>query len=439
VHRDVKPSNVLVTPAGFAYLVDFGIARALGTEHTALTGTGQAIGTWAYMAPERFTGAESDHRVDVYALACIRYEVLSGHQPFRGTDLPSAIGPHLHQPPPQARRTRPALPAGLDEVITRGMAKDPAQRYQSAGQLAAAARAALTTPHPHAIQRAPAPPTFVPAPPTYVRRGPREGPGQAPHPVSDWPSLPPPTPAKDQPGLLSAIRDARPDFAGYVAVLLLAACVLVVIERFILGDDGGLDDIDERVVSGSFALSLGLTGTATFFPRFPRLTAPGFMLGYSFIGLFVNAPAPNLETPAESWTELAFESFFGIGLVLAMATVVADTDVWFLRAKSSGPRTTLVVLSGGVVPFAAMFVFSFPTVLIYLVGILILLICARGRFQLGILAGLTTMMAAFFTGALAAYGLASAARLSTIAIALTLATITILVGSRTLSSPLTPM
>lgn len=87
VHRDVKPSNILVTKNDFAYLIDFGIARAAGS--TGLTSTGSTIGTWAYMAPERFGVGEPDPRSDVYALACVLHQCLTGQRPFPAIALNS--------------------------------------------------------------------------------------------------------------------------------------------------------------------------------------------------------------------------------------------------------------------------------------------------------------------------------------------------------------
>ncbi|XVS61852.1 serine/threonine-protein kinase [Actinosynnema sp. CA-299493] len=157
VHRDVKPSNVLITDAGFAYLVDFGIARALDAT-TGLTATGAAIGTLDYMAPERFGDGPTDYRVDVYSLACLLHECLTGSKPFPGTTAASLIGAHLNQPPPSLDAVRPGLPPALDAVIARGMAKNPADRFAGAGELAAAARAAL------AGRALPAPPPVAPRP-----------------------------------------------------------------------------------------------------------------------------------------------------------------------------------------------------------------------------------------------------------------------------------
>ena len=139
VHRDVKPSNVLLTGTGeeFAYLVDFG---------SAVPEAG------AFTAPELFAGAGHDGRTDVYALACVLHKLLTGHRPFEADGFAAIRYAHLNVAPP-----RPSLhagvPAGLDAVVARGMAKDPQDRFARAGELAAAALAVLT-------------PTLVPSRPT---------------------------------------------------------------------------------------------------------------------------------------------------------------------------------------------------------------------------------------------------------------------------------
>ncbi|MEA5366526.1 serine/threonine-protein kinase [Amycolatopsis sp., V23-08] len=142
IHRDVKPSNILLTPSGFAYLVDFGIARSQEAA-TGLTGTGAAIGTLDYMAPERFTGARPDQRVDVYALACVLHQCLTATKPFAATTAASLLNAHLNQPPPRPSLLRPGTPTALDGVVARGMAKSPDDRYPTAAALAAGALAAL--------------------------------------------------------------------------------------------------------------------------------------------------------------------------------------------------------------------------------------------------------------------------------------------------------
>lgn len=142
MHRDVKPENILVTRDDFAYLVDFGIANAATDE--SLTELGTAVGTYAYMAPERFAAGEVTHRADVYALTCVLHECLTGAQPFQGDSVSVVITAHLNQPAPRPSSLRQGIPAGLDEVIARGMAKRPEDRYASAGELADAATDALT-------------------------------------------------------------------------------------------------------------------------------------------------------------------------------------------------------------------------------------------------------------------------------------------------------
>ncbi len=143
-HRDVKPENILVTRDDFVYLVDFGIAHAAGD--SSLTRTGTAVGTYNYMAPERFSGDEVTYRADIYSLACVLGECLIGSPPYRADSIERLIASHLMEPPPRPSQVRPGLvPVALDQVIARGMAKNPRDRYSSAGDLAHAAHDALTT------------------------------------------------------------------------------------------------------------------------------------------------------------------------------------------------------------------------------------------------------------------------------------------------------
>ncbi len=142
MHRDVKPENILITRDDFAYLVDFGIANAASEEK--LTELGTAVGTYAYMAPERFTHDVVTYRADIYSLACVLHECLTGSQPFRADSVSVVITSHLMDPIPRPSLMRPGIPAAFDEVIARGMAKKPEDRYASAGDLAAAANHALT-------------------------------------------------------------------------------------------------------------------------------------------------------------------------------------------------------------------------------------------------------------------------------------------------------
>ncbi len=147
-HRDVKPENILVTDNDFAYLVDFGIARA--ATDPGLTQSGTAVGTYNYMAPERFTGDQVTYRADIYALACVLSECLTGAPPYRANTVERLVAAHLLAPAPRPSLERPGrIPPVLDQVIARGMAKNPLDRFCTAGDLAAAAHGALSAPEQH--------------------------------------------------------------------------------------------------------------------------------------------------------------------------------------------------------------------------------------------------------------------------------------------------
>lgn len=143
IHRDVKPSNILITKQDFAYLIDFGLARVAG--EVGMTTAGSTLGTLAYMAPERFDGGQADPRADIYALTCVLYECLTGTRPYPADSLEQQIAGHMVTPPPKPSALNPRLEP-FDEVIAKGMAKKPAKRYQTGAELAAAARRAVNTP-----------------------------------------------------------------------------------------------------------------------------------------------------------------------------------------------------------------------------------------------------------------------------------------------------
>jgi ABC-type amino acid transport substrate-binding protein/predicted Ser/Thr protein kinase len=143
IHRDVKPSNILLTDHDFVYLIDFGLARTAG--EVGMTTAGSTLGTLAYMAPERFDGGQADPRSDIYALTCVLYECLTGSRPYPADSYEQQIKGHMVSPPPRPSAIDPKL-AAFDDVIAKGMAKKPAKRYQSAGELAAATQRALSVP-----------------------------------------------------------------------------------------------------------------------------------------------------------------------------------------------------------------------------------------------------------------------------------------------------
>lgn len=147
-HRDVKPQNILITGDDFAYLVDFGIASAKTDDK--LTQLGTAVGTLKYMAPERFSSDSSSDdvtsRADVYALACVLYECLTGTPPYVADGTGALVSAHLMAPVPKPSAHGPGVSPAFDAVIAGGMAKNPDERYRSAGAVAAAAHAALSSP-----------------------------------------------------------------------------------------------------------------------------------------------------------------------------------------------------------------------------------------------------------------------------------------------------
>jgi serine/threonine-protein kinase len=140
VHRDVKPANVLIA-GSHVYLSDFGITRVQDAETTRITESGGWVGTVDFMAPEHLRGEPTDARADVYALGCVLHTTLTGAPPFRRPTVPATITAHLHEPPPRPSAT-PGVPAAFDAVVARALAKDPADRYASAGDLGRAAIAA---------------------------------------------------------------------------------------------------------------------------------------------------------------------------------------------------------------------------------------------------------------------------------------------------------
>lgn len=218
VHRDVKPANLLVVESrdDFTALTDFGIARAVGPDpDTALTETGATVGTLAYLAPERLSGTDTvDGRADVYALTCVLVEMLTGRPPFPEADPAAVLAAHLMTPPPRVSVLRPGLDPGWDDVVARGMAKDPAARFATAGALAAAVQRLLgplpasETPAPTRSATTPGPGPAFPA---------VTGPGLA---AAPGPAYPAPTGAG-----FPAAAGAAPRVRSRRLPVLIGACV----------------------------------------------------------------------------------------------------------------------------------------------------------------------------------------------------------------------
>lgn len=135
VHRDVKPANVMINNAGAVKVMDFGIARAIADSSSPMTQTAAVIGTAQYLSPEQARGEQVDARSDVYSLGCVLYEVLTGEPPFKG-DSPVAVAyQHVREDPQLPSRVNPSVPRELDSIILKAMAKNPANRYQTAAEM----------------------------------------------------------------------------------------------------------------------------------------------------------------------------------------------------------------------------------------------------------------------------------------------------------------
>lgn len=144
-HRDVKPANILVgidesdgaRQIESVKLADFGIAKAAG-ESTSLTSTGMTVGTMQYISPEAIEGQDVDNRSDLYSLGCTAFHLLTGQPPYAGTTIASIMKAHLSQDPPRISEVAPHLPAAMDPVFARALAKEPGDRYQSCAEFVTA-------------------------------------------------------------------------------------------------------------------------------------------------------------------------------------------------------------------------------------------------------------------------------------------------------------
>ena len=273
VHLDVKPANVLVTHkesigAEHVYLADFGLTRRGATGHR--TRGGDFLGSPTYAAPEHLRGEPVDARTDQYSLCCVLFACLTGRPPFAGK-VPEVIAGHLGAEPP-AVTPLALLPPGIDDVVRRGMSKDPARRYGSCRELLSAARAALTAPAEPIPRRAVALPPAVPP--------------RAPH--GPPPAWPPPTqgyrPVQPPPQAPMRIRDPLPvqsasfattagNSAGWlVPVLLGAAAVGLAVFVLILALSDGAGDNPGNAPTTSPSISVPSSGGDRLPTQIPTVT-----------------------------------------------------------------------------------------------------------------------------------------------------------------------
>ena len=276
VHRDVKPANILIsneTAQTHAYLTDFGLTKRPGSTG-GLTGTGLWVGTADYVAPEQIQGHPIDGRADVYSLGCVLYEMLTGEVAYPKDGDIAKLWAHISNPPPQPSATRPGLVPAFDEVVARATAKDPADRYATAGEMATAAREAIALQQQAQSAGAAAPPmSYGPAappamtpPPTPMPAAPQSWAGTAPSTPASVPpsgaSLPPaaqfsqasaqpaaPPPAAPPPDTSSPSRPASGGRS--IAVIALVALGALAVAAVLVLTSGGKDKSPTAAGAGS--------------------------------------------------------------------------------------------------------------------------------------------------------------------------------------------
>jgi serine/threonine protein kinase len=282
VHRDVKPGNILIASGAgredpdHVYLTDFGLTKR-SSSLSGLTTTGHFIGTMDYIAPEQIGAKPVDARTDIYSLGCVLYQGLTGDPPFDRDDEAALLWAHLVERPPPVSDRRPDVPAGVDAVVAKAMAKAPEDRHRSCHELVAEFQAQIQG---QAEPRRPAPPP-APPPPTPAAR--RDGRRQRSRTTR-------PTPTSDRGGsTIEGIRARRPGkVAALVAAVVLLAVVAAVVFLFTRGGQGlSASFAKDQLVPFSFRYPDGWQKqgssvqvvfsprAAEVFPLFGRTTAGG--------------------------------------------------------------------------------------------------------------------------------------------------------------------
>jgi serine/threonine protein kinase len=242
VHRDIKPANAMVTSHGVVKLMDFGIAKSR-TENQ-LTQPGTTLGSVYYMSPEQVRGATVDARSDLYSVGILLYELLSGRRPFEGDTTYGILNQQLNSAPRPPIEVNPQLPKQLNDLILLSLAKDPAQRFQSADAFRNAlcitvgkAPSAGFAPAPAGFVAPPVSPAVTSAPPAGVESVPWSPLSSAPSPVSSGPDSP--SPLSPAPAARSSQRAIWVSIGALTVVAILAAAAIGLPHFFRTGASSG--------------------------------------------------------------------------------------------------------------------------------------------------------------------------------------------------------
>ncbi|MEQ8841563.1 MAG: serine/threonine-protein kinase [Acidimicrobiales bacterium] len=320
VHRDVKPANILLTATGVPKLTDFGIATANAGDRTA---TGIVLGTAKYLAPEQVRGGEIDGRADVFALAAVLYEALSGTPPWsREGDLPTALA-RLEEDPRDLRITHPHLPEGLTGAVMRGLSREPSDRWPTAAAFATALRGSMalrggsTLPPPPIRTSGASATVALPAAPT--------------------PALPAPSPTA-RPGPRVRYRRKRwPRVVGLLIVAAIAALGWSLVAAIDSGDDASDGSPAGSTNDGNDGTDLVIARSNAFDPE--GTGAPG---EHNDRALFAIDGDPSTVWTTERYSSRDLGSKSGVGLVLTLdreqdirrVTVhTADAQDWALEVR----------------------------------------------------------------------------------------------------------
>ena len=287
IHRDLKPANVMLDPQGQPILMDFGVAKIVGgQQHTA---TGAIVGTVAYMSPEQIRGLKVDERADIYSLGIMLFEMTAGRPPFEGDSAMTVMFKHVNEPPPDIHQFNAGVPDELKAVISKALAKEPGERFQTAAEFAQELRTLRLT---LTAVRPPLPETNVSAPPPTKKVETKPEPASPPVvPVTPPPtvtaatsaSTPPPTvvpaagaepaqtpavetrapvpPPPVRPSLAAAAEPAKPGSPPLGLILGLGVVAVLVVVGIVVG--GMLTGGDRGAGTATQTQSVAAAATAT--------------------------------------------------------------------------------------------------------------------------------------------------------------------------------